>query len=53
MMKIFNDRYTAFPDEGIIELFCYDCNEKWAIGYHPSLDVLIERAAVHDKVKHA
>lgn len=51
--RLFGDRFTIFPDSGVTELHCYTCGTKWAIGYHPSLDVLIEQAREHNKREHA
>lgn len=54
----FRDRFTVFPDTGIVELNCFRCdgtprgNDTWEVGYHPSLDVLIEQARVHDATRH-
>lgn len=57
----FNDRFTVFPDTGIIELNCFKCDgpggpgtrgtNTWPVGYHPSLDVLVEQARSHN-LKH-
>lgn len=48
----FDDRFTVFPDSGITELHCCTCNTAWAVGYHPSLDVLAEQARAHNAAKH-
>lgn len=58
----FNDRFTVFPDTGIIELNCFKCHgpggpgtrgtDTWPVGYQPSLDVLVEQARIHNR-KHA
>lgn len=58
----FSDRFTVFPDSGIVELNCFRCpggrrpdgtrEDTWPVGYHPSLDVLIEQARAHDLAKH-
>lgn len=44
---MFAGRFTIFPDTGITQLHCYKCGQAWDVGYHPSLDVLIERAWAH------
>lgn len=49
---MFSDRFTVFPDTGTTELHCYVCNRSWPIGYHPSLDVLIEQAREHNRIEH-
>ena len=49
----FRDRFTVFPDSGVTELHCYKCAAKWAIGYHPSLDVLVEQAHAHNMAAHS
>lgn len=51
--EMFGNRYTIFPDGEITSLHCYTCNEAEEIGYHPSLDLLIQRAAVHEMTNHA
>jgi hypothetical protein len=58
----FDGRFTAFPDTGIIELNCYKCDgpggpgtrgtDTWPVGYHPSLDLLIEQARSHNTERH-
>jgi hypothetical protein len=48
----FRHNFTVFPDSGSVELHCYSCDTKLAIGYHPSLDRLIEQARVHDRCEH-
>jgi hypothetical protein len=54
----FGDQFTVFPDTGITELHCYRCEsgsekKRWRVGYHPSLDVLIEQARAHNLAEHA
>jgi len=52
----FKDRFTIIPDTGVVELDCYRCppdEDRWRVGYHPSLDVLIEQARAHDLAKHS
>lgn len=55
----FGDRFTVKPDTGIVRLNCFRCDgfplgaDDWDVGYHPSLDVLIEQARAHDAAKHA
>jgi hypothetical protein len=48
----FRDHFTIFPDSGITELHCFSCDMKWAVGWHPSLDVLIEQARQHNRERH-
>lgn len=52
----FGDRFTAIPDSGIVELNCSTCpgpeTDTWKVGYHPSLDVLIEQARAHNLAEH-
>lgn len=51
----FSDRFTVIPDSGIVELDCFRCpgaDARWQVGYHPSLDVLIEQAQAHDLAEH-
>ena len=54
----FGDRFTIIPDSGIVELKCFRCpglpigNDTWRVGYHPSLDVLIEQARAHNLAEH-
>ena len=54
----FGDRFTVKPDTGIVQLNCFRCpgfplgNDDWDVGYHPSLDVLVEQARAHDAEKH-
>jgi hypothetical protein len=51
----FGDRFTVIPDTGSVELSCaahVPCARKWQVGYHPSLDVLIEQARAHDLAEH-
>jgi hypothetical protein len=58
MASDFSDRFTAFPDSGIIEMHCNKCVAesrdvtRWQVGYHPSLDVLIEQAHAHNRAEH-
>jgi predicted transposase YbfD/YdcC len=58
MDATFNDRFTVFPDSGITELHCNKCVAdtrlvtRWKVGYHPSLDVLIEQARAHNLAEH-
>lgn len=52
----FGDRFTAIPDSGAIELHCSSHvpeARQWPVGYHPSLDVLIEHARAHNAMEHA
>lgn len=51
----FSDRFTVFPDSGVIELNCFRCDsgsDTWTVNYHPSLDALVEQARAHDQAKH-
>ena len=58
----FDDRFTVFPDIGVIELSCFSCDGHggpnthgsgtWAIGHHPSLDVLVDQARIHNADYH-
>ena|ERR1035441_3987118 len=54
----FRDRFTVIPDGGITELHCSACQAvdredwQWGVGYHPSLDILIEQAVAHNRAKH-
>ena len=53
----FGDRFTVIPDSGITALNCFRCPggngaDTWEIGYHPSLDVLIEQARAHNLASH-
>jgi hypothetical protein len=55
-MNNFQHRYTVIPDSGSIELHCSSHTPDavtWPVGYHPSLDVLIEQARKHDLEAHA
>lgn len=59
MGETFSDRFTVFPDSGVIELHCSRCAAaarkavtRWKVGYHPSLDVLIEQARAHNLAEH-
>jgi hypothetical protein len=57
LLSGFSDRFTVFPDSGEIELHCYKCQvgsreARWKVGYHPSLDVLIEQARAHNRAEH-
>lgn len=49
----FGDRYTVFPETGIVQIHCYTCGKAWDVDYHPSLDVLIEQAGKHEAAVHA
>jgi hypothetical protein len=51
---MFGHRYTAIPDSGVVELHCGTHNPPvtWEVGYHPSLDVLIDQARAHDVAEH-
>jgi hypothetical protein len=53
-VPVFGHRYTVIPDSGVVELHCGTHNPPavWEVGYHPSLDVLIERAQAHDVAEH-
>jgi hypothetical protein len=51
----FGHNFTIFPDSGVTELHCYRCEppkDRWQVGYHPSLDVLVEQARAHDLAEH-
>lgn len=53
----FNNRFTVIPDSGVTALNCFRCpggngDDTWEVGYHPSLDVLMEQARAHDAAKH-
>ena len=53
----FRDRFTVIPDTGVTALNCFRCpgpppGDTWEVGYHPSLDVLVEQARAHDAEKH-
>jgi hypothetical protein len=52
LAREFNDRFTIFPDTGVTQLHCYRCDSAWAVGYHPSLDVLIDQARAHNQTAH-
>jgi hypothetical protein len=51
---MFGHRYTAIPDSGVVELRCvtHVSPVTWKVGYHPSLDVLIDQARAHDVAGH-
>jgi hypothetical protein len=52
----FGDRYTVIPDSGVTELRCSSHSpeaRRWPVGYHPSLDVLVEQARAHDLAEHS
>lgn len=52
----FGDRFTVIPDSGVIELHCGSHSPEartWKVGYHPSLDVLVEQARAHNAAEHA
>jgi len=51
---MFGHRYTVIPDSGVVELHCgtHIAPVRWEVGYHPSLDVLIEQARAHDVAEH-
>ena len=51
---MFGHRYTVIPDSGVTALHCGTHNPPavWEVGYHPSLDVLIEQARAHDVAEH-
>lgn len=53
----FGDQFTVIPDTGITRLHCRKCaagNDPayFEVGYHPSLDVLTERARAHNQERH-
>jgi hypothetical protein len=51
---VFGHRFTVIPDSGVVELHCGTHNPPavWGVGYHPSLDVLIDQARAHDVAEH-
>ena len=51
---MFGHRYTVIPDSGVVELHCGTCPDsaRWEVGYHPSLDALIDQARAHDTAEH-
>lgn len=48
----FNHSFTIFPDGESTSLHCFHCDTVEPIGYHPSLDILIERAQKHLAERH-
>ena len=51
----FGDRFTVIPDSGEVELHCTSHSpmaRTWKVGYHPSLDVLVEQARAHNAAEH-
>lgn len=54
----FADRFTVCPDGEVVSVSCFRCPgfpegmDTWLIGYHPSLDYLIEWAREHDAKYH-
>jgi hypothetical protein len=53
----FADRFTVFPDGATTGLHCRQCAAEGrepyrGIGYHPSLDVVLERALEHNRTEH-
>lgn len=53
-MSEFNNRFTVVADSGDVELHCssHSPGESWVVGYHPSLDVVVEQAREHNVAKH-
>ena len=49
---MFSNRFTIIPDTGMTQLHCFPCNDIIWQSYHPSLDVLIEKATKHNEEKH-
>lgn len=51
----FGHRFTVIPDSGEVELHCAAHSPEartWKVGYHPSLDVLVEQARAHNAAEH-
>jgi hypothetical protein len=51
----FRDRFTIIPGSGTTVLHCGSHAPEamqWEVGYRPSLDVLIERARIHNRDHH-
>lgn len=53
----FSGQFTVIPDRGTTALHCHKCaaanlRAYFEIGYHPSLDVVINRAREHNQAKH-
>jgi hypothetical protein len=51
----FDGRLTVIPDSGNVRLHCTGHSPEaaaWHIGYHPSLDVVVEQARAHVRAEH-